>query len=213
MPLQNKTAMKAFKDLTSTERKIFQSLSTPVKIQNFLDALPMNFAEEDPCFSPRDVLKERKAHCMEGALLAAAALWYHGQKPLLLDLVAMNKDEDHVVVLFKENGYYGAISKTNHAVLRYREPIYKTVRELALSYFHEYFLHSGQKTLREYSDPFDLSKLGHLNWIIGREGILDLIDAMADSPHHALLNKQQMKNLRKADQIEIKAGQIVEWKK
>ena len=204
--------MAPFNQLTIQERKIFKRLNTPIKIQDFLDSLKMNFSEEDPCLSPRDVLKLRTAHCMEGALLAAALLWFHGHKPLLLDLTTTTDDEDHVVALFQVEGFWGGISKTNHAVLRYREPVYKTVRELVMSYFHEYFLHSGQKTLRTYSHPFDLTKLAHLNWITSREKILDLIGAMAESKHYEILTKQQIKNLRKADKIEIKAGKIVEWK-
>lgn len=203
--------MKYFHNLTKVEQKVLAGLNTPVKIQNFLDVLPMNFAEDDPCFSPRDVLKYRSAHCMEGALFAAAALRYHGHRPLLLDLIATSKDEDHVVALFQIDGLWGAISKTNHAVLRYREPVYKTIRELALSYFHEYFLDNGRKTLRAYSRPFDLSKYTHLNWLTERDGLIDLIEAMADSPHYPIISRQQIKRLRKADQIEISAGKLVEW--
>jgi hypothetical protein len=205
--------MISLNELTPAERKILKKLNTPAKIQDFLDSLKMNFSEDDPCLSPREVLAMRTAHCMEGALLAAAALWFHGHKPLLLDLTTSKNDEDHVVALFQVNGCWGAISKTNHAVLRYREPVYKTVRELAMSYFHEYFLHTGQKTLRTYSHPFDLSKHARYNWITSRDNIMDLIQTMSDSKHYQILNKRQLKNLRKADKIEIAAGKIVEWEK
>lgn len=205
---------KFFQDLTPAERKVFARLSTPAKIQDFIDSLKMNFSDDDPCFSPRDVLQYKKAHCMEGALFAAAALWFHGHKPLLLDLTTTPNDEDHVVALFQVNGYWGAISKTNHVVLRYREPVYKTVRELVMSYFHEYFLNSGKKTLRTYSKPFDLSqpRIARLNWLTSRNGLMELIDAMCDSPHSNILTPSQIKNLRKADKIEIEAGKIVEWR-
>lgn len=205
--------MKAFPKVTTKEKQIYRKLNTPVKIQDFLDTLKMNFSEEDPCLCPSEVLKLRTAHCMEGALLAAAALWFHGHKPLLLDLTTTTNDEDHVVALFQVDGFWGAISKTNHAVLRYREPIYKTVRELAMSYFHEYFLNTGQKTLRTYSEPFDLSNYKHLNWVTSREGILELIEAMANSKHHSVVNSKQIKKLRKADRVEIAAGKIVVDKK
>lgn len=201
-----------FNNLTTAEKKVFEHLNTPAKIQDYLDKLKMNFSDEDPCFCPLDVLKYKKAHCMEGALFAAAALAFHGHKPLLLDLTTTKNDEDHVVALFKVNGSWGAISKTNHAVLRYREPIYKTIRELALSYFHEYFLNSGQKTLRTYSEPFDLSKYENLNWLTSRSGIMEIIEAMNNTKHYNILTPNQMKNLRKADQIEVAAGKIVEWK-
>ncbi len=203
-----------FNLFSAAEIKTLKSLSIPVKIQDFLDSLPMNFSDADPCLSPRQVLQQRTAHCMEGAMLAAAALQFHGHRPLLLDLTTTPNDEDHVVALFTQKTgkqtFWGAISKTNHAVLRYREPVYKSVRELAMSYFHEYFLNStGQKTMRTFSKPFDLAKFDKLNWQTSQEGIMEIIQAMADSPHEEILNAQQKKNLRKADSIEIRAGKIV----
>ena len=114
--------------------------------------------------SPRRALREGKMHCFEGALLAATALWLRGEGPLLLDLKTKD-DFDHVVALYKKNDRWGAISKTNHATLRFRDPVYRTVRELAVSYFHEYFDNkSGKKTLRSYSRPLDLRTFG-TNWI------------------------------------------------
>src|ERR1035437_2885336 len=148
--------MKEF-SYTKSEIKLFRRLNTPAKLQDYLNKIPFNFEEKrDTCMSPREVLKNKKANCLEGAMFAAAVLEFHGGKPTLVDLRSVKKpyDDDHVVVVFKQFGCFGAISKTNHAVLRYREPIYKTLRELALSYFHEYFLNkNGQKTLREYSEP------------------------------------------------------------
>lgn len=205
--------MKFFHDLTPSERAILKKLSTPGKIQNYLDKLPMNFSDDDPCFCPRDVMKYKTAHCMEGALFAALAVWYHGGKPLLLDLTTTVGDEDHVVALFKQNGYWGAVSKTNHGVLRFRDPVYKTVRELAMSYFNEYFLDSGKKTMRTFSAPFDLSKHMNLDWITSRENIMKLIDKLNDSKHYDVAPKKIMRNLRKADMVEIKAGKVVEWRR
>ena len=149
-----------FKELlTPAEQAVFKKLDSPNKIQDFLDSLPINFELKGETYmSPRRVLRTKTAHCFEGALVAAAALAYHGKKPLLLDLRTSADDEDHVVTLYRENGYWGAISKTNHPVLRYRDGVYKTPRELVMSYFHEYFMSkNGKKTLREYSNPFDLS--------------------------------------------------------
>lgn len=203
---------KALLQLTALERKQLRSLSSPEKIQDFLDKLKMNFNDDDPCMCPREVLQTRKAHCMEGALLAAAAFWFNGHKPLLLDLTTTEDDEDHVLALFRQKGYWGAVSKTNHAVLRYREPVYKNIRELVMSYFHEYFLYSGQKTLRTFSKPFNLAPLAKLNWLTSREHILELIQRMADSPHSKILEPWQEKSLRKASKIEIRAGQLVEWR-
>lgn len=204
--------MKKFFGFNSTEIKILDRLNTPIKIQDYLNKLPINFEQDgDTARSPREVLRLQTAHCMEGALLAAVALWYHGHKPLLLDLVTTKNDDDHVVALFKQQGYWGAISKTNHAVLRYREPVYKSVRELALSYFHEYFKDSGQKTLRKYSLPFDLSKIKDKGWMTSTEDLWDINNALEDSPHLNIVTVKQGRKLRKAEPIEIEAGKIIEW--
>lgn len=202
--------MKKFFDFTPKEIKVFARLNSPRKIQDFLNKLPVNFEKKgDTCLSPRQVLRQNQAHCMEGALLAAVALWFHGQKPLLLDLKTTPNDDEHVVALFKQHGHWGALSKTNHAVLRYREPVYKTVRELVMSYFHEYFKDSGQKTLRSFSRPFDLSRYKDKTWLTSTENCWDLVDALDTSPHYKILTRAQIKTLRKADPIEIKAGKIV----
>ena len=189
-----------------------KALRTPAAIQDFLDAMPLNFEEDGDTYrSPVAVLGARKAHCMEGALLAAAALWLHGRPPLLLDLKTMRGDVDHVVALFKEGNRWGAISKTNHAVLRYRDPIYRDPRELAMSYFNEYFLDSGAKTMRSYSAPFDLSKYGG-EWIVAREDLDHIVTDLDNSRHFTIMKKGAERKLRPAAPIEIKAGKIVEWK-
>jgi len=195
------------------EQRILSRLKTPQQIQGFINDLVFRFEKKDTYNSPRAILKTRKAQCFDGALLAATILWTNGEKPLLLDLKVKEgtRDVDHVVALFKRGGFWGAISKTNHAVLRYREPIYKNIRELALSYFHEYFLPSGEKTLRSFSKPFDLSKYG-TDWLTSEEDLYYIVEALDNSPHTQILSKKQIKNLRKADRIEIKAGEIVEYK-
>ncbi len=200
-------------EFNKKELKVLKSLNTPQKIQSFLNTLPFSFEKKDTYNSPRNILKDHKAHCFDGALLAAAALWVNGEKPLLLDLkVGENKkDVDHVVVLFKRFNRWGAISKTNHAVLRYREPVYKSVRELAMSYFHEYFMNNGEKTLRSFSKPFDLSRFG-TEWLTSEKDLYYLVEALDNSPHTQILSVKQIKNLRKADKIEIKTGEIVEYK-
>ncbi len=206
--------MKKFFNFTEKEIRIFKKLNTPKKIQDFINAIPINFEKNGETFhSPREVLARNIAHCSEAAILAAVILWYHGKKPLLMDLRATNDDVDHVVALFKEDGYWGAISKTNHGVLRYREPIYKTLRELALSYFHEYFKDDGRKTLREYSEPFDLSKIKDRSWLTSSKSLVDIIIDIDDHKHHSLINRKQIRNLRKADRVEIEIGKITEYKK
>ena len=210
MPTQRLT--EDFSGLDHKDYQLLKGLNTPAKIQDFLNSLKFNREKKGESHrSARGVLRAQEAHCFEGALLALTALWINGHKPLLLDLVAERPDFDHVVALFQIDGYWGAISKTNHAVLRYREPVYKTVRELALSYFHEYFLKDGRKTLRKFSKPFDLSRYGTV-WVSGEENLAWLAHALDASPHTEILTQKQKRNLRKADKIEIEAGNIVEYK-
>jgi hypothetical protein len=195
------------------EKKLFRKLNTPKKIQDFLGTLKINFEEDGELLqSPRRVLKSGKAYCIEGAMLAAAILEFHGYPPLLMDLRAIQKEDDHVVAVFKQFGCWGAISKTNHGVLRYREPVYKTLRELALSYFHEYFTDSGNKTMREYSVPMDLRRFDKINWRTTEEDLWDVAEAVDLARHYWMLGKKQIRNLRKADPIEIELGKITEYK-
>lgn len=202
--------------LSKDEEKLFRSLNSPKKIQDFLNTFGKkpDGKKEHIVRSPRTVLKSRTANCMEGALLACAILQFHGEKPLLLDLKVgknNNKDVDHVVALFEIDGHYGAISRTSHAVLRYREPVYKTLRELVMSYFHEYFTNNdGKKTLRSYSKPFDLSKRFGTRWITTEHDIFEIACALDESPHVDILTKSMERNLRLADPIEIEAGLLLE---
>ena len=198
--------------LTPSEKKIFLKLSTPPKIQDFLETLPANFEPDGETYmSPRRVLETKTAHCMEGALFAAAVLAYHGQKPLLMDFQTGFDDEDHVVTLFKQNGYWGAISKTNHAVLRYRDAVYKTPRELAMSYFHEYFMWDGRKSLRAYSAPFDLSAFKPERWVIAKEELSWIADEIDNSRHFPVVSKKSIRGLRRASKIEIDSLRLIEW--
>ena len=189
---------------------ILKKLNHPSKIQDFLNDLKINFElNGDTCMSPRKVLREGHAHCMEGAILAAAILRLHGHKPLIVDLETNDKDYDHAIAVFNKNGFWGALSKTNHAVLRYREPVYRNIRELAMSFFHEYFLDSnGKKTLRRYSLPVDLSRFDSKKWMISEEDVWFIPEALCYAKHFDLLTKSQIASLRKADEIEIKAGSL-----
>ncbi len=198
---------------TLAEQKILKKLTLPSKIQDFLETLAINFeARGETCMSPRKVLHTGRAHCMEGALFAAAALEFHGYAPLVMDLRAQRPDYDHVVAVFKMRGCFGAISKTNHAVLRYREPVYKTLRELALSYFHEYFTDNGHKTLREYSILVNLNRFNKLSWRTSKEDLWDIPHTLDAVKHFELVSPGTRKYLRKADEIEIAAGKLVAWR-
>lgn len=149
---------------------------------------------------------------MEGALLAACAFALQGRRPLLLDLASAKGDDDHVIALFQEHGRWGAVTKTNHAVLRYREPVYRTLGELAMSYFHEYFLDDGRKTLRSYSRPVDLSRFNRRGWMVDEKDVWYIVDALNAAPHTDILLPGQGSRLRRADAIEIEAGRLTQWK-
>ena len=198
---------------TKAEMKVFQSLKTPAQVQTFLNAIPFNFEldKKDTVKSPLRTLRENNGHCIEGALLGAYILSLHGYTPYLLHLKTTTNDFDHVVAPFKHNGYWGALSKTNHAVLRYREPVYKTIRELVLSYFHEYFLPDGTKTLRAYSEVLCLHDFED-GWETEEDDLWG-IDAELDAlVHHVIVPPSHLRMLRKADEIERKAGELVEWR-
>ncbi|MFO1362961.1 MAG: hypothetical protein U1F45_10860 [Burkholderiales bacterium] len=191
--------------LTPAEFRVLQRLDSPRKIQAFLDRLPQNFEPDgDTALSIREVLRQRRAHCIEGAMLAAAALWVHGERPLLLDLSAV-RDYDHVVALFRRDGCWGALSKTNHYPLRYRDPIYRSLRELALSYFHEYANKRGQKSLRRYSRPLDLRTIDPRLWATNGRNCWEVTERLEALPHYRLLSGRQVRALRPNDPIERRA--------
>jgi len=202
------------KNLSDDVIKIFNKLSTPQKAQDYINTIPMRHDENEPIVrSPLHTIHAHEASCIEGAMLACTILAYHGYDTYLLDLkvdVRNTADCDHVVALFKKDGYVGAISKTTHAVLRYREPIYKSVRELAMTYFHEYFLDNGKKTLRSFSNRFDIFKKFGYNWIGSERDLYEIACALDNSPHTTILSPSMIRNLRNADPIEIAAGKIKE---
>lgn len=198
--------------LLRSELSILKRLTTPSKVQDYLQKLDIHF--EDKYWSPRRVMREQKAQCFEGAVLAALAFSLHGQPPLLIDLKSTSEDqEDHVIAPFRRNGRWGAVSKTNHAVLRYREPIFRDLHALAASYFHEYFLHSGRKTLLSYSKPLNLRLFNKRGWATSEESLEYLVEALDRQPHIRITPTSSRTGLRRADDIEIKAGKLVEQKR
>jgi hypothetical protein len=198
--------------LTPSERRQLRKWSTPEKIQDHLDSLPVNFEVTGETYmSVRRILASRTAHCFEGALLAAAALAFHGEKPLLMDFQTTPEDEDHIIALFTRNGFWGAISKTNHATLRYRDPIYRTPRELAMSYFHEYHLESGNKTLRAFSTPFDLAKYSPERWLTAETELQWLADALDSCRHYPAVPNGDRRLLRATSQVERAMLALTEW--
>jgi hypothetical protein len=199
--------------LTRAEFAVLRRLRTPEKIQAFLYGLKQNFEQQgETCNSVRTVLKERRAHCIEGAMLAACALWIHGERPLLLDFQAVH-DFDHVVALFRRNGRWGAISKTNGIGLRWRDPVYRSLRELAMSYLHEYYNKRDRKTLRTYSLPYDLRRMKTEDWVTGEKGAWDLVDELEAVRHFKLMTPAQARSLVRRDPFEREVGALLQYRR
>lgn len=190
---------------TPSELRKLRALKTPFGIQRFLDELPYHLAPT--AWSPRVVLRERTAHCLEGATFAAAALRVLGFPPLLLDLEADN-DTDHVIAVFKVRGHWGALAKSNFTGCRYREPVYRTLRELALSYFHIYFNLRGERTLRRYSRPVNLARFDRDEWMTSEENIWEVPNHLCDIPHTPLIPSALAKNLTRADRRTLQAETV-----
>lgn len=197
---------------TDAERALFEKLDTPAKVQDYLDTIPMNHESDgvDTVKSPVRVVHGNNAHCIEAAILGAYILSLHGQPPFLMYLKSSKEDFDHVIAPFKERGLWGALSKTNHAVLRYREPVYKTIRELVMSFFHEYTTDDGAKTLRAYSDLLDLRDF-EPGWEVAELDLWGIDEELGKLEHHDIAPKETIKQLRNADPIERKAGTLLEW--
>ena len=199
--------------LSKAEFAVLRRLDAPAKIQSYLFHLKQNFEPNgDTCRPVRVVLREKNAHCIEGAMLAAAALWVHGEPPLLMDMRA-ERDFDHVVALFRRRGCWGAISKTNGAYLRWRDPVYRSLRELAMSYFHEYSNKREHKSLREYSVPFDLRRVDPMIWAAGEKNAWEVPELLEEVRHFRLLTRAQVKNLTRRDPFERKIAALLQYRK
>jgi hypothetical protein len=196
-------------DFTPRERAVFRRLDTPAKIQQFLDfELEYNKEPDGPtCRSPRAVLRDRKAQCMEGAMFAAAALRMLDYPPLLLDLEAV-RDDDHVLAIFRVRGHWGALAKSNYSGLRYREPVYRTLRELVMSYFEHYYNPQKEKTLRRYSRPVNLSRFDGVEWMTAEGGVWSVPEYLCTIGHTALLPSPLIPRLGRVDQRLYEAGRL-----
>ena len=199
--------------LSPAQFAVLRRLDTPQKAQAFLHGLRQNWeVDGETCRPVAEVLRTGRAHCIEGAMLAAAALWVHGEPPLLLDMRA-ERDFDHVVALFRRHGRWGAISKTNGIGLRWRDPVYRTLRELAMSYFHEYYNKRDHKTLREYSLPFDLRRMPAAVWASGTKHAWQVCDALDALRHFRLLEPRHLKVVARRDPFERRVGVLAQYPK
>ncbi len=197
------------KDLAfnKAEMAVFRRLNRPERIQYFLDH-EVRYNKEPAgatCRSPRRVLDDRVAHCIEGALFAAAVLRVHGYPPLILDMEAV-RDDDHIIALFKESGHWGAIGKSNYSGLRFREPVYRTLRELVMSYFEHYFNLEGEKTLRTYSRPVNLARFDRINWMTSGQELWEIGDYLYSIPHQPVMTEAMIRKLRRVDPRLFEAG-------
>ncbi len=190
---------------TRAELAVLDRLTEPFHIQRFLDRLPYS---ADPIYRcPRSVLRDRKAHCFDGALFAAAALRRLGHPPMLVDMRAV-RDDDHIIAIFRRGEYIGAVAQSNYVGLRYREPVFRTLRELVLSYFEDFFNVDREKTLRSYSKPLDLSRFDALSWETSDEGLDEIASSLDTVRHFPLLSKGQAESLSKLDERSYRAGML-----
>src|ERR1700694_1658147 len=188
---------------TPAELRKLRSLKDPHGIQRFLDDMPYHLA--DTAWSPRRVLRENTSHCFEGATLAAAALRANGYPPLVFDLEAEH-DTDHVVAIYRINGHWGAIAKSNYTGCRYREPVYRTLRELALSYFDVYFNLRRERSLRTFSRPVNLARFDNREWMITNKPLWFVAEYLLTISHYPLITRAQATRLHRLDGRSFRAG-------
>lgn len=188
---------------TTSELALFRKLSSPIAIQHYLNRLA--YDPEYGARSPRWIVRERKAHCFEGAIFAAAALRRLGHRPRLVDIECWN-DDDHVIAVFQESGYWGSIAKSNYTVIRFREPVYRSLRELVMSYFDVSFNSLRQKTMRSYSLPLDLAQFDKLRWMTTDEDLEYIGDKLNMIRHFSVLTRRMIRRLSLADEDLVKGG-------
>ncbi len=192
-------------NLSPAEFRFLRSLSTPLKIQQHLATLPYNREPGgDTCRSPRRVIRDKTAHCFEAALFAAAALRVQGREPLILDLESV-RDDDHVIGIYRDYNCWGAIAKSNYSGLQFREPVYRTIRELAMSYFEDYFNAAGEKTLRAFSRPINLKRFDRLEWMTAEDDLWVIPEYLYTVHHTSILTSQ--KRMYTDDRL-YKAGMV-----
>ena len=199
------THMERFSGFSSVELRKLRALKTPLGIQRFLDELPYNLSYT--ACSPGKVLHDRTASCLEGGIFAAAALRVLGFPPLIFDLEA-ERDTDHVVAIFKVRGHWGAVAKSNFTGCRYREPVYRSLRELAMSYFNIYFNMRFERTLRRYSRPVNLARFDHRNWMTTQKPVWFIAEYLCEIPHIRLLTSSMEKNLTRVDPRSVRGEML-----
>jgi hypothetical protein len=198
------------KAFTPSELRKLRSLKDPYGIQRLLNDMPYHLA--DTAWSPRRVLRENTSHCFEGALFAAAALRANGYAPLILDLEA-DHDTDHVIAVYRINGHWGALANSNFTGCRYREPVYRSLRELVMSYFDVYFNLRGERTLRTFSRPVNMARFDPHGWMTSGEDLWYVAEYLFTIGHYRLLTPAMVKKLHRVDDRSFRAGRLGHAKK
>ena len=192
--------------LTRAELGLLRRLSTPEKVQRYLDDLTYNLEPDgDTVRSPRRVMRDRTAHCAEGAFFAAAAFRVNGRPPLLLDLEAED-DDDHVLALYRDRGLWGSVATSKFSGLRFRAPVYRTTRELVMSYFDDYYNWDGDRSLRAYSRPLSLARFDRISWMTAEEDLWPVVEWLAEARHTPLIGRAVAGRLPRVDHRSYKAG-------
>jgi hypothetical protein len=189
--------------LTAASLRTLRALKTPARIQQFIDGLRYDYA--DTAGSPQRTLRQRRGHCLEGALVAAAALRLQGHPPLLMDL-AGERDDDHVLAIYREQGLWGSLAKSNFAGLRSRKPVYRTLRELAMSYFEHYYNLRGERTMRSYSMAVNLARLDSRHWMTSEEDVWCVPELLIAARHYPLFPGKVARALPRLDRRSFEAG-------
>ena len=193
--------------LTRSEFRLLSSLTPEWRIQEYLDSTLLYDTKGGTCRSPRRVIRDGECQCMDGALFAAAALRVQGRPPLILDFEAEH-DDDHVLAVFKGKHGWGSIGRSNYSGLRYREPVYRTIRELVMSYFESYFNLRRHKTLRAYSRPLSLSRFDSLDWMTSEEDLWDIPNHLVHIPHTKIATRAAVRTYSRVDRRLFSAGLV-----
>jgi hypothetical protein len=190
--------------LVSSERKLLDGLNSPIKIQSFLNTVP--YSEDEFYRCPLRVLRDRKAHCFDGAIFAAMALRRIGHPPLILELIPNARDDDHILALYKQYNFWGSVAQSNFTGLRYREPVYRSLRELVMSYFEDFFNSAGEKTLVGYCGPINLKVFDRLEWMSSDTGLETLSTDMDRYRVHPVISGEMAASLTPVDKRSLRAG-------
>jgi hypothetical protein len=192
------------KILNREERAMMRGLKSPPKIQAFLDSIP--YSTDDFYRCPLRVLRDRRAHCFDGAIFGAAALSRIGYPPVIVDMYSNGRDDEHLLAVYKVDGHWGAVAKSNFVGLRYREPVYRSLRELVMSYFEQYYNTQGEKTLRAYTRPLNLNGFSRLSWMTSDEALDRIAERTDEIQRFGLLTKKMAAILSPVDERSYQAG-------